>query len=231
MNFLKLIKHFTKFELFLWIFSLISILVVSILSKSNFLNILSSLIGVTSLIFIAKGYPFGQFLVCIFAILYGIISLSFSYYGEMITYVFMSLPIAFVTGISWLKHPFKKGESEVKVEKIAFKKFILLFFISLVVTFIFYFILKYFNTPNLIFSTISIFTSFFACMLLLNRSQLFSILYACNDIILIILWSLASRENITYLPTVICFCVFLINDLYGFYNWGKIKRKQNNVKF
>ena len=149
----------------------------------------------------------------------------------MITYVFMSLPIAFVTGISWFKHPFKKGESEVKVEKIAFKKFILLFFISLVVTFIFYFILKYFNTPNLIFSTISIFTSFFACMLLLNRSQLFSILYACNDIILIILWSLASRENITYLPTVICFCVFLINDLYGFYNWGKIKRKQNKVKF
>ena len=118
MNFLKLIKHFTKFELFLWIFSLISILVVSILSKSNFLNIFSSLIGVTSLIFIAKGYPFGQFLVCIFAILYGIISLSFSYYGEMITYVFMSLPIAFVTGISWLRHPFKKGESEVKVEKI-----------------------------------------------------------------------------------------------------------------
>lgn len=137
MNFLKLIKQFTKFELFLWIFSLISILLVSILSKSNFLNILSPLIGVTSLIFIAKGYPLGQFLVCIFAILYGVISLSFSYYGEMITYVFMSLPIAFITGISWLKHPFKKGESEVKVEKITFKKFIFLFFSSLIVTFFF----------------------------------------------------------------------------------------------
>ena len=76
-------------------------------------------------------------------------------------------------------------------------------------------------------STISVFTSFLAASLMLFRSKYYALAYASNDIVLIILFILASIENISYIPMVICFIIFLINDLYGFINWTKMSKKQN----
>ena len=107
----------TKFELFLWISSLLVVLLFFILSPvSDYLTLTASLIGATSLIFIAKGMAFGQLLIIIFALLYAIVSYMFSYYGEMITYLFMTAPAALVSLIAWLKNPYGKT-SEVKVNK------------------------------------------------------------------------------------------------------------------
>lgn len=89
------------------------------------------------LIFNAKGNPFGQLLMIIFSLIYGVISYSFSYYGEMIT-------------------------------------------------------------------------------------------YTTNDIVLIILWTIATMSHISYLSVVICFIAFLFNDLYGFVNWLNIRKRQQN---
>ena len=63
-------------------------------------------------------------------------------------------------------------------------------------------------------------------MLTVFRSQYYALAYAFNDIVLIILWALATAENIAYLPMIICFVVFLINDSYGFFNWRRIKSRQ-----
>ena len=56
-----------------------------------------------------------------------------------------------------------------------------------------------------------------------------SLLCAClaaNDVVLIILWILAAKENTGYLCVVICFVMFLINDLYGFLNWRRMEKRQ-----
>ncbi len=58
------------------------------------------------------------------------------------------------------------------------------------------------------------------------RSPYYALFYAANDIVLIVLWSLASAENISYIPMVICFSCFFINDLYGFINWQRMKKRQ-----
>ena len=87
--------YFTKKEIALWCVSE-SLIVVSffIFDRENYLTLAASLIGVISLIFNAKGNPFGQFLMVIFSILYGIISFTSAYYGEMITYLGMTAPMA-----------------------------------------------------------------------------------------------------------------------------------------
>ena len=72
--------------------------------RKNVLTLAASVIGVTSLLFNAKGNPFGQTLMVVFSILYGIISFSFSYYGEMITNIGMMMPLAIFFLASWLKH-------------------------------------------------------------------------------------------------------------------------------
>ena len=221
--------YFTLFEILLWSISVI-VLIASFLifSTNQYHYLIGSIIGVTALIFLAKGNLVGQILTIIFAVFYGIISYSYKYYGEMITYIFMSAPTALIALISWLKNPYGNNKYEVKINEISKKEWCLVIVLSIFVTFAFYFILKAFDTTNLIVSTISVTTSFLASYLAARRSRFYAIIYALNDIVLIILWGLACINQIAYIPMVICFASFLINDLYGFVNWTKTMKKQKN---
>ena len=224
----RLINYFSIFEWCLYLISLLVIIVCFIVFKNdNYFYLAGSIIGVTALIFLSKGHVLGQIITVIFSVFYGIVSLSFKYYGEMITYVFMTMPIAIISIITWLRHPSKQAKNEVEVNELKWKEYILLAILSLAVTFVFYFILKACNTNNLIISTISILTSFLAAYLSMRRSRYYAIAYACNDIVLIILWILASIEQINYVSMVICFVAFLASDIYAFINWGRLQKKQN----
>ena len=221
-------NYFSKTDITLWASSAILIITsFCIFDRESYLTLCASLIGVTSLIFNAKGNPFGQFLMVIFSLLYGIISYTFAYYGEMITYLGMTMPMAVFALISWLKNPFNGNKSEVKVNSITIKETIFMWLITVLITAIFYFILKYFNTANIVPSTLSVTTSFLAVYLTFRRSPYFAVAYATNDIVLIILWILASFSNIRYISVVVCFVAFLFNDIYGFINWRKMKIRQN----
>lgn len=224
----KLSSYFTRAEIIL-LLSSVTVIVLSFIffGKEEYLTLAASLVGVTSLIFNARGYPFGQVLMLIFSALYGIISYSFSYYGEMITYLGMSAPMALFSLISWLRNPYSDGKPEVKVNKIRKTEYMILTVLTIVVTTAFYFILKALNTSNLIPSTISVTTSFAAAYLTFRRSEYYALAYAANDIVLIVLWILASLSDTAYIGTVICFAIFLINDIYGFINWSRMKKRQS----
>lgn len=220
-------NYFTKGELTLWCTSVAFIIVSFFLfDRSSFLTLAASLIGVTSLIFNAKGNPFGQFLAVIFSILYGIISFTFSYYGEMITYLGMTAPMAVFALISWLRNPYNGNKSEVKVNRLSAKELIFLIVLTAIVTYLFYYILAAFDTANLIPSTLSVTTSFLAVYLTFRRSAFYAIGYAANDIVLIILWTMAALSDRSYLSVVICFVMFLANDIYGFINWSQMQKRQ-----
>lgn len=223
-------SQLAKHEWILWSASVIAVTISHFLGESNgILNLIASLTGVTSLIFVAKGDVFGQILTVLFSILYSIISYEFRYYGEMITYLGMTAPVALMSVISWLKNPFEKGKSEVKIAKLSKAKIIAVVALNIMLTTLFYFILMFFETPNLIFSTISVTTSFAAASLQFLRSPAYAVAYAANDIVLIILWTLASLENPTYFSVVVCFAAFLANDIYGFINWQKMKKRQVEI--
>jgi len=185
------------------------------------------LIGITSILLNAKGNPLGQLLMIVFSLLYGIISYSFSYFGEMATYLGMTMPMAAFSLIAWLRHPYDGKKSEVAVNRIKIKEVFFMVLLSGIVTTIFYFILHKFHTANLLPSTLSVTTSFIAVYLTFRRSPYFSLAYALNDIVLLILWALASIENIKYVSVIMCFSAFLFNDVYAFVSWKKMEKRQN----
>lgn len=223
----KLTAYFSKSELILWGGSVWLILVsFLIFDRVNFMTLAASLIGVTSLIFNAKGNPFGQALMIVFSLLYGAISYTFSYFGEMITYLGMTGPMALFALVAWLRNPYKGNHAEVAVNRISKWESVFMYVLTTVVTVVFYFILDHFNTANMIPSTISVTTSFIAVYLTFRRSPYFALAYAANDVVLIVLWSLAAKENISYLSVIICFVMFLVNDLYGFFNWKRMEQRQ-----
>lgn len=220
------IASLSRFELALWITSLITVTLSYVFSpERDVLNLICTLIGVTALIFVAKGMVIGQLLSILFAVLYGIISLTYKYYGEMFTYLFMTAPSAVAAVISWLKNPYRDTKT-VKVSSLNAKTGALLLTLTAAVTCVSYFLLGWLGTSNLTVSTISVTTSFLASALTVLRSPLYAIAYSANDIVLIAMWILASADNIAYLPMVFCFAMFLINDIYGYINWKRMKKEQ-----
>lgn len=223
----RLVTYFTPGERLLWGASVCCILVSFFLfDRESYLTLSASLIGVTSLIFNAKGNPTGQALMIVFSLLYGILSYSFAYYGEMLTYLGMTMPMAIFALISWLKNPYQGNRAQVQVNHIGKRETGLMWLASLLVTVLFYFILAFFHTANLIPSTISVTTSFLAVYLTFRRSPWFALGYAANDVVLIVLWVLASLTDIRYVSVVVCFAAFLCNDIYGFISWRKMGKQQ-----
>ncbi len=224
----KISAYFSKFELALWIGSASGIILAFLIfDGENYLSLIASLIGVSSLVFYAKGNPIGHAIGIVFCILYAIISYSFSYYGEMITYLCMSLPMAIIALVSWTRNPYKNNKAEVKINSITKKEFLLMWIPTILVTVAFYFILKYFGTANLLPSTFSVATSFAAVYLCSKRTPYYALAYVANDAVLIVLWLLASLESTRYISMLVCFIAFLFNDIYGFTNWQRMKRRQS----
>lgn len=224
------IKKLTIFEMGLWCASVLFMVLSFVLVKShNYASVIGAIIGVTALIFTAKGEVAGQLLIVVFSVFYGVVSYACGYYGEMITYIGMTTPIAIMSVVSWLKNPFGESGNEVEVKQLHGRDMGIMIVSTILVTIIFYYILRHLKTANLFMSTVSISTSFLASYLTYQRSSFYAIAYGANDIVLIILWVLASLENVTYLPMVVCFVIFFINDMYGFYSWQKMQKKQQEI--
>ena len=227
---MKIMKYFSKTEIVLWTVCVMAIILSNCFFDSdNLLSLIASLVGVTSLIFNAKGNPAGQVLMIVFSLMYGVISYSVAYYGEMITYLGMTMPMSVLALVSWLKHPFKGKKAEVEVNTVGIKEQRFMWLLAAAVTLIFYFILKYFNTANLVASTLSVTTSFVAVYLTFRRSPYFALAYAANDVVLVILWILASFVNVRYVSVAVCFTAFLANDIYGYLSWQGIMARQRKA--
>lgn len=215
------IKTLTKKEWCLWLGSLFIVVISNVLTESiDLITIIAACVGITSLIFAAKGNVWAQILMIAFSILYGIISWRFRYWGEMITYLGMTMPMAIWSTITWIRNPAPNGK-EVAIQKLTPRHVLGIIISGTVITWIFYLILSALNTPNIVFSTISITTSFLAATLTMLRSSYYALGYASNDIVLIILWTMASMENPVYIPVVVNFTIFFFNDMYGFLCWRK----------
>lgn len=222
-----LYHYFTRAERLLWLGSAAVVTAFyAVFDGGHVLSLLASLIGVTYLIFNAKGNPIGQVLVILFSLLYGYISYTFAYYGEMVTYLGMTMPMAVVALIAWLRNPFQGNRAEVEMTRLTRREIAFMFLLSAVVTLGFYFILRFFHTANLLPSTLSVTTSFLAVYLTARRSPWYAIAYAANDVVLIVLWTLATMQDLSYLSVLVCFVVFLVNDIYSFFSWQRIRERQ-----
>lgn len=225
------VKQLSSREKLLWILSLIVVMITNIWSDVlsdhfHILTLVAAFIGVTAVLFCAKGNIWGQILIAIFSICYGIISWEFRYYGEMATYLGMAFPMAIWSIYTWVKHPFDEETKEVSIRRLTRGMIGVLSIVTVMVTILFYELLKYLHTPNLLFSTISVTTSFLAAALTMLRSSYYAFWYALNDLVLIVLWVFASFTDVSYIPVVVNFVVFFINDVFGFYSWKKRQIKQ-----
>ncbi len=219
-------KSWNKFEIVLVLISIISIIIFGIIFKSGITTIACSSISIITAMLQAKGKIESQFFSIIVCLLYSYISYKSKYYGEVIFYIFIMLPMSIGGIISWMKHKSEKTNS-VEVNEINKKEWISLIIICIISFIVLYNLLEYFNTSELLVSTFSMIVSLLAVYLLVRRSKYCFIFYLLNDIILIMLWGLpVIAGNFLLIPMVIDPIALLISDTYGSFNWNKIEKEQ-----
>lgn len=190
-------------------------------SGAGVLSLIASLIGVTALIYMAKGHPYGQLLTIIFSLFYGVISFFFRYYGEMLTYLGMTLPMAALSLCTWLRNPYGKSRIVKIRQRLSMKLIVWMILLTAAATAGFGWMLALLKTANLPVSIISVTTSFLAAYLTACRSPYYALAYAANDLVLIVLWILAARQDASCIPMIACFAMFLVNDAYAFVSWRR----------
>ena len=221
-----MLKDWNKLEKSLLFGSIIIISMIAITFKSDLLTTISSITGIITALLLAKGKNLGQVFGILITILYSIVSFKNRFYGEVIIYIFLLLPMYLIGIISWIKYH-NKETNTVQINKINNKEWLLVSIISIFGFIGIYLLLKIFNTNELTVSTISVIVSLFAIYLQVRRSRFSFYFYIINDFILMTLWGIpVIKGNKLVLPMLFNPIINLINDIYGVYNWKKIERKQ-----
>lgn len=227
---MKLLKDWTKFEKILLYGSIFLVTLVGIIFKSDILTTTCSIVGIITALLLAKGKKLGQIFGLLIVALYSIVSFKNGFYGEVIIYLFIMLPMYIMGIISWVKHQSKETNT-VEVNEIKKKEWIIVSIVSVIAFIGIYFLLNLFNTKELFVSSLSVIDSLFAIYLGVRRSKYSFHFYVLNDLILILLWGIpVASGELLLIPMVFNPIINLINDLYGIYNWRKLEKMQGVVR-
>lgn len=222
---LFILKRFKWYEWLYLIAGVISITTLSIIYKSSALTIILSLFGIFYVTFLAKQIKFSVIFGLVQTILYIIQSALYNNWGEFAINILVVFPLLLSTLITWLSK--KEKGVVVTTHEISWKEWLILILIDLVISIAFYFILDYFETPYLIFATISVFFTSMANYLLLRKSFYMFFVFIATNATMILIWLMPIIEgvekNFETIPMLVLLCFYTISNILGIVNWRKRK--------
>lgn len=219
-------KDWTKFELTFLITGLIISTLSSVIFEGTIIDTLYTSLYLITALLMSKGKVESYFVGLVSVFFYAIISYNQGYYGELIITAFLTFPIMIIGIVSWLRHQ-DKEDDVVIISSLSKKEIITAFGLQIILFWAYYFLLKAFDTDLLVISSISVVTSVLASYFEARRSELSLFCYMANDIVIITLWLIPIILGDTALISVLVGPILLlVNDIYGSYNWNKMKKKQ-----
>lgn len=222
-----MLKSWTKFEKIFLLLGTIAALVLTLLFNGTIIDLGYTLLYFWTALLLAKGKYACYIIGIISTFFYAYVSYSNSYYGEVIISMCCTLPLMIFGLINWLKH--QDNTKTVVIKDMTIKEFVIVLLSQVILFMGYYYILKLFNTNNILVSTFSIVASLIATYLTARRSEYGFVGFIINDLILIALWGIPIfTGNLSIIPVVLCPILLLINDIYGAYNWKKIKIEQKD---
>ena len=222
----KYFEDWNKFEKSFLICGLLTSIISSIIFNGTVIDTLYTSLYLITALLMSKGKVECYFVGFVSVFFYGIVSYNQGYYGELIITTFLTFPIMIIGIISWLRHQ-DKEEDTVIISSLSKKEITIALLSQLVLFWIYYFILKAFNTDLLVISTMSVVTSVLASYFEARRSKLSLFCYIANDLVIITLWLIPIISGqIELISVLVGPILLLINDIYGSYNWRRLKKQQ-----
>lgn len=224
-------KHFKNWKtwelIFMFVASIIATIPFLIFKEKNILSLICSIVGIVSMILISKGFVYAPILGVIYDALYIAVSWSQNYFGEVIIFAVIMIPMELFSVFTWLKNKNKQDQDLVQTNKLHKKEIFILIALSIAITISFYFVLRALNTNELIINTISLTANFIGVYLMFRRSKFYALSYFIDDLIAITLWIITIVVSGTqFIPNLICLVCFAVIDIYGFITWSKNEKKE-----
>ena len=234
---MKKIKRFFEtiswYEYLFLLICLATYITLSVVFKSGIITTLNALFGFLAVFFTSKGNVVGQILGIIQIPFYSYIAYSNRFFGELIICFVISLPICVTAIFSWAKNIYSScGDIKVNTN-ISWKEWLILIIVSLIVGVGIYFLLDYFNTYQVVLSTLSVITSAFAYYIVMRRNGYGFIFYIANNIFCMLLWILLviNNNDLTQIITFFNFIIYTVMNTRGIFNFIRLKREQNRDSY
>ena len=210
-------KHFEAVWLLIFIAAQIGIY---IYNPDSILGMVSGISGIICNVFVSKGKISNYFFGLIFAYTYFYISLGANFLGEMNTTLYVYIPAQFIGYFLWKANMQKEqGADAVVAKALTAKGWMGLIAFLVIGTFLFVQLLNHFGGSSTGLDGLSTIIVIAAQALMVLRYREQWLLWILLNIISIALWA----ENTSM---YVMYSAYLLNSLYGYYNWSKLQKAQ-----
>ncbi|MBR9705788.1 nicotinamide mononucleotide transporter [Candidatus Pacearchaeota archaeon] len=190
------------------------------------IGLTASLTGMVCVILTAKGKISSFYFGLINILTYSYVAYQSAYYGDVMLNMLYFLPMTFFGIYFWSKNMNKKQNKNVKVKSQTWKQRITWFSIAIVALLVYGLILKIINgTLPFIDSATTIF-SIIAAIMLNKRLTEQWIYWIIVDILSVIMWLYIFMRGETDISMLVMWSAYLVNAVYGYYNWKKLEKRQ-----
>lgn len=198
----------------------------------SLLGLTSSMAGMICVVLVAKGKISNYYFGIVQAVTYAYISYGYGLYGEAMLNAFFYLPIQFIGIYMWRKHKASssvKGE-DVSVKRLTGKGWITLILVSVFASVIYAELLSVIGGQQVRLDSVAVVLSIIAQILMLKRYAEQWVMWIVVNVLSIILWlvTLTSTGGNDW-TMLVMWTAFLFNSIYGYVNWIKMGKKQEEV--
>lgn len=226
---MKFMKDWTSFEkCWLLIFTLIN-MYLFFAWDDTILGLITSISGMLCVVLVAKGKVSNYYFGIIQTGTYAYIAYGYGLYGEVMLNALFYFPLQFVGIYLWKQHT---TDRKIKGEDIQIKVLTKKGWIGTIVTFLAIFILYALLLKKLGGNVVWIDSatttlSVIAQILMLKRYTQQWLFWIAVNVLSIVLWLKALiLQGGNDVSMLVMWSAFLINSIYGYYNWSKVYKKQ-----
>ena len=197
------------------------------INKETWFMLIMTLTSSLNLVFGAKGKVIGLYFAIINSAMYAYNCMGIPLYGEVMYNVLYSIPVSAVAIILWKKNTAEGGE--VKFRTMTSKFLMGTAVLTIAGVFVYAQILKLMGGGFAFMDSLTTVVSVIASMLYLLRYSEQWLMWIIVNALSIVMWIMVfvSGDH-SALLVIIMKCVNLCNSSYGYWNWRKIAKKNQN---
>lgn len=214
------IKFFNISERIFYSIVILSVILISILTKDSKIALISAICGITYTLFAGKGKVYCYYIGLAGTFLYCLIAYKNGFYGNMALYGLYFFPMQLIGIFKWKQH-LNKEKNEIFKTKLNNKERIVYLIITALITFLIYEFLKLSGGENPIMDSFVTGFSVLGQFLTVKRCIEQWYIWSFVNLASVIMWLIACINGAHYYATLIMWLIYLGLGIYFYFKWKK----------
>lgn len=225
----NMIKDWTAFEkVWIILFTAVNIYLFFAWGDS-LLGLVSSITGMLCVVLVAKGKISNYYFGIVQAGTYAYISYTYGLYGESMLNGLFYLPLQFIGIYYWRKNTLAEGTigEDIAVKRLGAKDWLRLAAWVVLGSVIYAYILHSIGGQQVRIDSVAVVLSVAAQILMVKRYAEQWLLWIMVNVLSVALWVITlTQSGGNDWSMLVMWSAFLVNSIYGYYNWRKMAKKQ-----